>query len=296
MRGSASAAARSVSNPARLASTAVAMNSNSTRSDSGERDSRCPLGFARETFSPNHTAACLYCRTGRPRARIWPCSADRSSRSSSSSSSSRGSYAVPRHRLSIRLTSSMPPVAEARVAAMVDATATRLGGLDILVNNAGTNIRRRPEEYRLEDWRTVIDTNLTSAMLASRAAHPHLKRGGRGRVINNGSMLSIFGLPFHVAYAASKGGVVQFTKSLATAWAADGITVNAILPGWIDTDLTRKARADMAGLNENVLARTPIKRWGDPRDFEGIAAFLASDAASFITGTAIPVDRSKERR
>ena len=179
---------------------------------------------------------------------------------------------------------------EAAVGAMVEATATRLGGLDILVNNAGTNIRRRPEEYRLEDWRTVIDTNLTSAMLASRAAHPHLKRGGRGRVINNGSMLSIFGLPFHIAYAASKGGVVQFTKSLAVAWAADGITVNAILPGWIDTDLTRKARADMADLHSNVLARTPAKRWGDPRDFEGAAAFLASDAASFITGTAIPVD------
>ncbi len=179
---------------------------------------------------------------------------------------------------------------EAAVGAMVEETARRLGGLDILVNNAGTNIRRRPEEYRLEDWRTVIDTNLTSAMLASRAAHPHLKRGGRGRVINNGSMLSIFGLPFHIAYAASKGGVVQFTKSLATAWAEDGITVNALLPGWIDTDLTRKARADMPALNDNVLARTPIKRWGDPRDFEGIAAFLASDASAFITGTAIPVD------
>ena len=179
---------------------------------------------------------------------------------------------------------------EAAVAAMVDATASRLGGLDILVNNAGTNIRRRPEEYRLEDWRTVIDTNLTSAMLASRAAHPHLKRGGRGRAINNGSMLSIFGLPFHIAYAASKGGVVQFTKSLAVAWAADGITVNALLPGWIDTDLTRKARQDMADLHGNVLARTPAKRWGDPRDFEGVAAFLASDASAFITGTAIPVD------
>jgi 2-dehydro-3-deoxy-D-gluconate 5-dehydrogenase len=127
-------------------------------------------------------------------------------------------------------------------------------------------------------------------MLASRAAWPHLKAGGRGRVINNGSMLSIFGLPFHIAYAASKGGVVQLTKSLAVAWAADGITVNCILPGWIDTDLTRKARKDMPTLNDNVLARTPKGRWGGIEDFEGIAAFLGSDASAFITGVAIPVD------
>jgi 2-deoxy-D-gluconate 3-dehydrogenase len=127
-------------------------------------------------------------------------------------------------------------------------------------------------------------------MLASQAAYPHLKAGGRGRVINIGSMLSIFGLPFHVAYGASKGGIVQMTRSMAVAWAPDGITVNALLPGWIDTELTRKAREDMPALNANVLARTPMGRWGDPRDFEGIAAFLASDAAAFITGTAIPVD------
>ncbi|MBX6374725.1 MAG: glucose 1-dehydrogenase [Acetobacteraceae bacterium] len=176
------------------------------------------------------------------------------------------------------------------VAAMVARTVERFGRLDILVNNAGTNIRRRPEEYRLEDWRTVLDTNLTSAMLASQAAHPHLKAGGHGRVINIGSMLSIFGLPFHVAYGASKGGIVQMTRSMAVAWAPDGITVNALLPGWIDTDLTRKARSEMPTLNANVLARTPMGRWGDPRDFEGIGAFLASDAAAFITGTAIPVD------
>lgn len=176
------------------------------------------------------------------------------------------------------------------VQAMVAATVARFGRLDILVNNAGTNIRNRPEAYRLEDWHTVLATNLTSTMLASRAAHPYLKRGGVGRVINNGSMLSIFGLPFHAAYGASKGGVVQLTRSLAVAWAADGITVNVILPGWIDTDLTRKARQDMPALNDNVLARTPMGRWGDIRDFEGIAAFLASDASAFITGVAIPVD------
>lgn len=178
----------------------------------------------------------------------------------------------------------------ASIKAMVEETAKQLGRLDILVNNAGTNIRNRPETYKLEDWHTIINTNLTSGMLASQAAYPYLKAHGCGRVINNGSMLSIFGLPLHVAYGASKGGVVQMTKSTAAAWAADGITANVILPGWIDTDLTRKARQDMAGLNDNVLARTPSKRWGLPADFEGIAAFLASDAAAFITGVAIPVD------
>lgn len=179
---------------------------------------------------------------------------------------------------------------EASVNAMVAATVARFGRLDILVNNAGINIRNKPEVYELADWHKVIATNLTSAMLASKAAHPHLKASGHGRVINNGSMLSIFGLPFHAAYGASKGGVVQMTKSMAVAWGPDGITVNCLLPGWIDTDLTRKARADMAGLNDNVMARTPKGRWGDPKDFEGIAAFLGSDASAFITGVAIPVD------
>ena len=178
----------------------------------------------------------------------------------------------------------------ASIQAMVDATAARFGRLDILVNNAGTNIRNRPEVYDIADWHTVIGTNLTSTMLASKAAHPHLKASGHGRVINNGSMLSIFGLPFHAAYGASKGGVVQLTKSLAVAWAQDGITVNVILPGWIDTDLTRKARTDMPQLNANVQARTPKGRWGETSDFEGIAAFLGSDASAFITGVAIPVD------
>jgi 2-dehydro-3-deoxy-D-gluconate 5-dehydrogenase len=179
---------------------------------------------------------------------------------------------------------------EASVNAMVAGCVARFGRLDILVNNAGINIRNKPEVYELADWHKVIATNLTSAMLASKAAYPHLKSAGHGRVINNGSMLSIFGLPFHAAYGASKGGVVQMTKSMAVAWGPDGITVNCLLPGWIDTDLTRKARADMAGLNDNVMARTPKGRWGDPADFEGIAAFLGSDASAFITGVAIPVD------
>jgi 2-deoxy-D-gluconate 3-dehydrogenase len=103
-------------------------------------------------------------------------------------------------------------------------------------------------------------------------------------------MMSIFAAGFAPAYAASKGGIVQFTKALATGWAADNIQANAVLPGWIDTDLTRRARQDVAGLNEKVVARTPAGRWGVPDDLGGIAVFLASSASDFVTGTAIPVD------
>jgi 2-deoxy-D-gluconate 3-dehydrogenase len=176
------------------------------------------------------------------------------------------------------------------IQAMVAATVSTFGRLDILVNNAGTNIRSRPEETSLADWHTVLNTNLTSTMFAAQAAYPHLKAGGVGRIINNGSMLSIFGMPLHAAYSSSKGAVVQLTKTLATAWAKDGITVNCVLPGWIDTALTRKARLDMPKLDENVRTRAPAGRWGTPEDFEGIAAFYASDAAAYITGTSIAVD------
>jgi 2-deoxy-D-gluconate 3-dehydrogenase len=175
-------------------------------------------------------------------------------------------------------------------AKLVEQVLAQAGGLDILVNNAGTNIRKAPHLVTDEEWALVLDTNLTSLMRLTRAAYPALKSSGRGRVINIGSMLSIFGVSFSPAYGASKGAVVQYTKSLAVAWAADGITANAILPGWIDTALTRRARQDVPTLHDSVLARTPAKRWGDPKDFGGIAAFLASDAAAFVTGTAIPVD------
>ena len=134
------------------------------------------------------------------------------------------------------------------------------------------------------------DTNLTSTFLCARAAHASLRQAGGGKVINIGSMLPIFGAPYGSAYGASKGGVVQITRSLATAWAADNIQVNAVLPGWIDTDLTRKARDQVAGLNERVLGRTPAGRWGVPPDLAGIAVFLASSASDFVTGAAIPVD------
>jgi 2-deoxy-D-gluconate 3-dehydrogenase len=179
---------------------------------------------------------------------------------------------------------------EASCRNMVDQAVERFGRLDILVNNAGTNIRKQPQEYILAEWATVLDTNLTSAFMCSQAAYPAMVRAGGGKIINIGSMMSIFGASFTAAYAASKGGIVQLTKALATAWAKDGIQVNAVLPGWIDTDLTRQARREVAGLHDRVLARTPAGRWGTPDDHAGIAVFLASAASDFVTGTAIAVD------
>jgi 2-deoxy-D-gluconate 3-dehydrogenase len=179
---------------------------------------------------------------------------------------------------------------EASCRQLVQAAVERFGRLDILVNNAGTNIRKRPEEYTLEEWHTVLDTNLTSAFLCSHAAYPHMVRAGGGKVINIGSMMSIFGAAFTAPYAASKGGIVQMTKAMATAWARDNIQVNAVLPGWIDTELTRRAREQVPGLHDKVVARTPAARWGTPEDHAGIAVFLASAASEFVTGTAIPVD------
>jgi len=173
---------------------------------------------------------------------------------------------------------------------MVRTATQKFGRLDILINNAGTNIRKPAQDYSLAEWHAVLDTNLTSAYLCAQAAYPEMVRSGGGKIINIGSMLSIFGVSFAAAYAASKGGIVQLSKALATAWARDNIQVNAVLPGWIDTDLTRKARKQVPELHDRVLARTPAGRWGLPDDHAGIAVFLAGKASDFVTGTAIPVD------
>ena len=178
---------------------------------------------------------------------------------------------------------------EAAVSGLMAQVAGDFGRLDILVNNAGINIRKQVQDLALSEWQAVLNTNLTSAFLCSRAAYPQLKKRG-GKVINIGSMTSIFGASFAPAYSASKGGIVQLTRALATAWATDQIQVNAILPGWIETELTQKARIEVDGLNERILARTPAGRWGMPQDLAGIAVFLSSAASDFITGTAIPVD------
>ena len=179
---------------------------------------------------------------------------------------------------------------EAAVEALVRGAVDRFGRLDVLVNNAGMNIRKPVQDLTLAEWRRVLDTNLTSAFLACRAAYPVMKRNGGGKIINIGSMMSIFGASFAPAYAASKGGIVQMSRAMACAWAKDNIQVNAVLPGWIDTELTQNARREVQGLHDRVLARTPADRWGVPEDLSGIAVFLGGPASDFVTGTAIPVD------
>jgi 2-dehydro-3-deoxy-D-gluconate 5-dehydrogenase len=179
---------------------------------------------------------------------------------------------------------------EASCRGAVAKTAADFGRLDILVNNSGTTVRKPPEALTAQEWRLVVETNLTGAFFCSQAAYPEMVRAGGGKIINIGSMMSLFGAPYAAPYAASKGGIVQMTRALATSWAKDNIQVNAVLPGWIDTDLTRGAREQVAGLNERVLARSPSGRWGKPDDFAGIAVFLAAPASDFVTGTAIPID------
>ncbi|MEI9997570.1 MAG: glucose 1-dehydrogenase [Rhizomicrobium sp.] len=172
----------------------------------------------------------------------------------------------------------------------IEAAVDRFGRLDILVNNAGISIRKPPEELSLDEWHKVIEVNLTAPFALATAAYPALKKSGGGKIINIGSLYSTFGAPLVAPYAASKGGIVQLTRSLATAWAKDNIQVNALLPGWHDTELTARARTDVAGLNEKVLSRTPAGRWGTPADIRGAAIFLASPASDFVTGASLVVD------
>ncbi len=158
--------------------------------------------------------------------------------------------------------------------------------LDILVNAAG--IIRRDDEFQLDIFEQVINVNLTSVMRFSTEARPLLARN-RGCIVNIASMLSYFGGPRVPAYSASKGGVAQLTRSLAVAWAADGIRVNAVAPGWIATPLTQALQDDPAR-SAPLLSRTPAARWGKPEEVAGPVLFLCSEAASFMTGAIVPVD------
>lgn len=178
---------------------------------------------------------------------------------------------------------------ESSVKAMVKEAVAAFGRIDILVNNAGIWVANAPQNYTLEEWQRVMDTNLTGVFLCSREIYPHMAGAGGGKIINIGSMTSIFGHPFVASYSSSKGAVVQLTKSLAVAWAGNNIQVNAILPGWFETDLTGPIEK-LPDHHNAISSRIPQNRWGEPEDLAGTAVFLASRASDYITGIALPVD------
>ena len=175
-----------------------------------------------------------------------------------------------------------------QIARTLDATKETFGGLQILVNNAGIAAINDPETMSDEEWSGVIDTNLSSLFRFCRAAFPLLKERG-GKIINIGSMYSLFGSPIVPSYSASKGGVIQLTKSLAVSWAKHGIQVNALLPGWITTDMTAPVIHDMPDMYQAIVARTPAGRFGEPEECAGTAVFLAASASDFVTGQSVAV-------
>ena len=180
---------------------------------------------------------------------------------------------------------------ESDIAEMVAQTIEVFGRLDILVNNAGMVVRKEPQDLTLEEWDQVLDVNLRGAFLAARTAYPHMKRQGGGKIINIGSMFSIFGGGGSGApYSSSKGGLVQLSKSLAVAWAKDNIQSNTILPGWIMTELTSDIPVKQPERYDMISRRIPTGRWGEPEELKGAAVFLASPASDYVTGAVITVD------
>jgi gluconate 5-dehydrogenase len=177
------------------------------------------------------------------------------------------------------------------VQAVVDRTRAELGRLDILVNNAGTAWGASPEEYPLEGWQKVLDVNLTGVFLCSQAAGRLMIEQGSGKIVNVASVAGLSGAPPElmdaVGYSTTKGGVVAFTRDLATKWARHGITVNAIAPGWFPTDLNRTL---LEAQPDAYLERIPLRRFGGPDDLKGAIVFLASAASDFVTGQTIVVD------
>lgn len=175
---------------------------------------------------------------------------------------------------------------DVRDTSSVNAFFADIDQLDGLVNCAG--ILMRAAEYEIETFEKVIDINLTGTMRCCLAAQPLLSKSG-GAIVNTASMLSYFGGPLVPAYSASKGGVAQLTKALAGKWATDGIRVNAVAPGWIETEMTEALRAD-TDRNGPILGRTPLDRWGKPAEVGALAAWLLSNEAAFVTGAVYPVD------
>jgi len=179
---------------------------------------------------------------------------------------------------------------EPAIQRMITSTIDHMGRLDILVNNSGIAVRGMPQDLTAAQWDSVVDVNLRAAFLASREAYKQMVSTGGGKVINVGSMYSIFGSDWGAPYAASKGGIVQLTKSLAVAWAKDNIQVNAILPGWFMTDLTRGIPEGDPDRYDNISRRIPTGRWGEPSELGGAAVFLASSASDYVTGSTLTVD------
>jgi len=155
----------------------------------------------------------------------------------------------------------------------------------------GTTVRKEPQDLTIEEWDQVLDVNLRSAFLASREVYPHMKAQGGGKIINIGSMFSLFGGGGSGApYSSSKGGVVQLAKSLAVAWAKDNIQSNAILPGWFMTELTAAIPANQPDRYDLISRRIPTGRWGEPEELQGAVVFLASPASDYVTGAVLTVD------
>ena len=180
---------------------------------------------------------------------------------------------------------------EPDIAGMVERTIAEFGRVDILVNNAGMTVRKEPQDLSVEEWDNVLDVNLRAAFLASRAVYPHMKAQGGGKIISVGSMFSLFGGGGSGApYSASKGGVVQLSKSLAVAWAKDNIQSNAILPGWFMTELTAAVPENQPERFDLINRRIPTGRWGEAEELQGAVVFLAGKGSDYVTGAVLTVD------
>lgn len=179
---------------------------------------------------------------------------------------------------------------ETAMEGLANAADAHMGGVDVLVCAAGVNRRGAPQDLTLDDWDVVLDASLKGTFVTTRAIYPTLRRSGDGRIVTIGSMMSVLANEVTAPYAAAKGGIVQLTRSLAVAWAHDGIRANCILPGWVDTPLTRQARKEMPDLDRWVCKRTPLGRWAVSEEIADATLFLATPASRFMTGTAIPID------
>ncbi|WP_424005514.1 SDR family NAD(P)-dependent oxidoreductase (plasmid) [Haloarcula salina] len=175
-----------------------------------------------------------------------------------------------------------------QVKALVDATVEEFGGLNIVVNNAGIGQSGSIEEMSVEEWQTVLDVNLSGVMYGSRAAMPHLRESD-GCIVNVASIFGLVGGPGAPAYSAAKGGVVNLTRELAVDYAGEGVRVNSVCPGFVETPMTDVYLGEEQ-FYEFVRGQTPMGRVAEPDEISGIVAFLASEEASYITGANIPVD------